>query len=198
MEVKRVNWLNKLINYSTFIGIGLTVMLLIFGYQQGIFRSPESLDAFIRSCGLWGPVLFMAFQAIQVVFPILPGSLGCVAGVIAFGPIYGFIYNYVGICLGSIGAFLISKHYGSPMVKRLFSEKTYNKYIGWLDKGKKFDVFFALAIFFPVAPDDFLCYLAGLTKMKLGKFTAIILLGKPASTFLYSIGVTSLLQLLIH
>lgn len=84
------------------------------------------------------------------------------------------------------------------MVKRLFSEKTYNKYIGWLDKGKKFDVFFALAIFFPVAPDDFLCYLAGLTKMKLGKFTAIILLGKPASTFLYSIGVTSLLQLLIH
>ena len=38
-----------------------------------------------------------------------------------------------------------------------------------------------LAIFFPVAPDDFLCYLAGLTRMSLKKFSAIIFLGKPAS-----------------
>ena len=44
----------------------------------------------------------------------------------------------------------------------------------------------AFAIFFPVAPDDFLCYLTGLTNMSVSKFTAIILLCKPASILAYS------------
>lgn len=51
-----------------------------------------------------------------------------------------------------------------------------------------FTKLFALAIFLPFAPDDFLCYLAGTTKMKLGSFTCIILAGKPAAIALYSLG----------
>lgn len=53
---------------------------------------------------------------------------------------------------------------------------------------------FAAAIFFPVAPDDFLCYLAGTTPMRLGRFTSIILLGKPASIALYSLGLNVVFQ----
>ena len=53
---------------------------------------------------------------------------------------------------------------------------------------------FALAIFFPVAPDDFLCYLAGTTSMTWRRFTTIILLGKPLSIALYSLGLTVLFQ----
>ena len=96
-----------------------------------------------------------------------------------FGPVRGFLYNYVGICLGSVAAFLLSKRYGQPFVRSVAGERTYEKYAGWLEKGNRFDTFFALAIFFPVAPDDFLCYLAGLTRMSLKKFSAIIFLGKP-------------------
>ena len=46
----------------------------------------------------------------------------------------------------------------------------------------------ALAIFLPMAPDDFLCYLAGTTEMKLSVFCLILMLGKPASIALYSLG----------
>ena len=66
-------------------------------------------------------------------------------------------------------------------------EETYEKYAQWLEKGKKFDKFFAVAIFFPCAPDDFLCMLAGLTKMSWKRFSAIILLGKPGSIAIYSL-----------
>ena len=71
-------------------------------------------------------------------------------------------------------------------MKFFVKEETYNKYITWLEKGKKFDKFFAAAIFFPCAPDDVLCMIAGLTKMSWKKFSAIILLGKPASIAAYS------------
>ena len=56
---------------------------------------------------------------------------------------------------------------------------------------RRFERLFALAIFLPVAPDDFLCYLAGTTEMTLPRFTAIILLGKPAAIALYSLGLAA-------
>ena len=154
------------------------------------------MEVFLRPAGLWAPLLFTALQAIQVVIPILPGGIGCLGGVLMFGPVMGFLYNYVGICLGSVAAFLLSKRYGQPFVRSVAGERTYEKYAGWLEKGNRFDTFFALAIFFPVAPDDFLCYLAGLTRMSLKKFSAIIFLGKPASIALYSLGLHSIMALL--
>ena len=74
----------------------------------------------------------------------------------------------------------------------LFSEKTIAKYSRWTEEKDRFARLFALAIFFPVAPDDFLCYLAGTTNMSWRKYTTIILLGKPFAIALYSLGLTVL------
>jgi len=147
---------------------------------------------------MWSGLIFVLIQIAQVIVPIVPGAVSCVAGIIIFGPWVGFLYNYIGICIGSILVFLLSKKYGKDFVKGIIGEKSYNKYIGWIERGRKFDTMFALAIFFPVAPDDLLCYIAGLTKMKLEKFVAIILLGKPMSIALYSLGLTSIGQYLLE
>ena len=56
----------------------------------------------------------------------------------------------------------------------MISDKTYNKYIGWLDNQNRFEKLFALAIFLPVAPDDALCLMAGLTNMSVKRYTLII------------------------
>ena len=44
--------------------------------------------------------------------------------------------------------------------------------------------------------DDFLCYLAGTTKMTWKQFTAVIVLGKPFSIALYSLGLTTAFKML--
>lgn len=171
-------------------------LFIWYGIRTGIFVSPEALEKFLGRFGLLAPVLFVLIQCIQVVIPILPGAVGCLGGVLIFGPVWGFAYNYLGISMGSILAFLLSKRYGRSFVRNMIGEKNFKKYIGWLDKGNAFDKGFAAAIFFPVAPDDLLCYIAGLTKMSLKKFALIILLGKPGSIFLYSLGLTGIKQLL--
>lgn len=187
-------FIKKLINLSSIIGILATITLLIYGYQAGIFSSAEQLSYMISQAGIWGPLIFIFIQIIQCVIPIIPGGLSCVAGIILFGPFYGFIYNYIGILLGSLINFILARHYEKPLIETIVSKKTYNKYISWLDRGKHFDKLFALAIFMPVAPDDFLCMLAGLTKMTYKKFITIIVLGKPASLLVYSLGLTTALE----
>lgn len=186
-----------LMNSSTAISMLVIGILLFYGYHKGLFASTETLHHFITGFGLWAPLLFVLIQMVGVIFPILPGGIGCVAGIIIFGPWMGFLYNYLGICIGSILVFILSKKYGIQLVKSMIKEKAYEKYIGWIEKGNKFENFFACAIFFPVAPDDILCYIAGLTKMRLKKFVTIILLGKPLSIAVYSMGFTSILRYLM-
>lgn len=180
------------INISTILGFVILIAYVTYCINQGIFSSRDALNSYILRIGIWGAIFFILIQAIQVVIPILPGAIGCVVGVIAFGPTLGFIYNYIGICIGSIIAFLLSKTYGISLLESVANPKTLKKYMGWLEEGKKFDKLFTFAIFMPVAPDDFLCFLAGVTSMSLKKFVTIILCCKPCSIFLYSMGLTGI------
>lgn len=182
--------LRYMMNASTVAGLAACAALVFYGFYTGIFSSQAALEQFLSGFGLWAPLIFVIFQAVQVVIPILPGGIGCVAGVLVFGPIAGFLYNYVGICLGSLAAFLLARRYGKPIIESMFSPKLRAKYLHWTE-GRRFNNLFAVAIFMPVAPDDFLCYLAGTTKMTVRRFTTIILLGKPLAIAAYSFGLSA-------
>jgi uncharacterized membrane protein YdjX (TVP38/TMEM64 family) len=182
--------LKTVFNIASVLGLLLIILLAIYGWNNGFFESLESLRNFVQKAGIWGPVAFVILQIVQVVIPIIPGGISLLAGVFIFGPVEGFAYNYIGIAIGSVIAFLLARGLGITFLQSISPKKIYDKFNGWLDKKSRFDTFFAIAILLPVAPDDFLCMLAGITKMKLEKFIAIILLCKPLSIAAYSFGLS--------
>lgn len=187
----------SLFNALTAVLMVLLLALSFYGYQQGYFTSINDLQTMISSVGIWAPIVFILLQVLQVVFPIIPGGLGTLAGVILFGPLWGFIYNYIGIVAGSLIVFGISKVYGKKLVLKLFPRVMTDRYFKWVDKKERFKKWFAAAIFFPMAPDDLLCYIAGTTKMKWKEYIAIIVLGKPASIAIYSMGLNTAFQYIL-
>ena len=194
-EAKQKNYVALISTIAAIVTIMLCTAFVLYGYQKGIFRSKETLEAFIASTGVLGPAIFMMIQALQVIIPMLPGFVTCIAGAVVFGPLEGFIYSYIGVCIGSILAFYLARRFRTGLVKKMVSEKNYEKYIRWLEKGNKFDFFFAAAIFLPTAPDDVLCFIAGLTRMTWKKFTTFILLGKPFVIALYSLATAGVINL---
>ena len=188
----------KALQAVSLAGFIICVAVAVWGWQTGVLTSQEKLQALVTQWGPAGALLFTVFQAVQVVVPILPGGLGCLVGVILFGPVWGFAYNYAGICVGSLMAFAVARSCGKPLLSLLFSEELIAKYRHWTAEGGRFARLFALAIFLPVAPDDFLCYLAGTTDMSWRRYTAIILLGKPFAIALYSLGLTAVWQMIVH
>lgn len=187
----------RAVNIISIVGLILTTGFMYWCWKQGILTSQENMQKFIMGFGTAAGIIFILIQIIQVIIPVIPGGVSCVAGVIVFGAGMGFVYNYVGICIGSILVFLIAKRYGRPLMVKMFDKKLIDKYESWTEKNGRFTKLFALAIFLPVAPDDFLCYLAGTTRMKLKTFTAVILLGKPLSIAAYSMGLNLLLQTML-
>lgn len=176
----------NILRYVSMFGLIICAILAVWAWQSGILTSQQAMSDFVQKAGFWGPSLFFIFQAVQVVIPILPGGISYLAGVLIFGPWLGFLFNYLGICVGSMLAFLIARYFGRPVLGCLFQHERLSRYDQWMQSRKHLSRWLAIAIFFPVAPDDLLCYLAGTTPISWKTFAAIIWLCKPFSIALYS------------
>lgn len=183
-------WLNMI----TWLGMLGMIIFAIYLYVAGYLTDVTKLRLVVERVGPWAPIVFVFIQIVQIVIPILPGGVTTLAGVLIFGPVWGFVWNYMSCCLGSLLAFHIAKVYGRPVLRAFFSDKMIETYERKTNADSNFSKYFALAIFFPFAPDDFLCYLAGTTSMTYRQFIWIILLGKPASILIYSMGLTTILS----
>lgn len=190
-----MDWIVKHKKWFEITGWILFAVGVVWAWGAGLFTDTEKLQALLEKSGILAPLLFVIVQAVQVVIPIMPGAIGCVFGVVFFGALWGFVFNYIGICIGSVCAFLLARKYGMMFVQNMTGSKFYNQYQHFLEKENQFEKMFALLIFLPVAPDDFLCYLAGVSRMRLTRFTTIILLGKPAAIFMYSMGLHQVLRM---
>ena len=76
---------------TVFFLAGLAI-LVIYGVWSGLFTSKEELQLLIGTAGVFGPLLFILLQITQVVFPLIPGGVTCLAGVFMFGPFWAFLY----------------------------------------------------------------------------------------------------------
>jgi uncharacterized membrane protein YdjX (TVP38/TMEM64 family) len=181
----------SIIQISTYLLVFLLaffVLMLLKAWSGGEFDSVESFQAYMLGYGIFAPVMLALFQAAQVVIPVLPGFLGCAAGAVMFGSVGGFWCNYIGISAGSIIAFLLARKYGTEIVKEIFKGGKYDKWADRAARSKSYAAFMFAAILLPLFPDDYLCYLSGLTKLSTRKFICIILLGKPWCILAYSFG----------
>ncbi|MFD1486288.1 TVP38/TMEM64 family protein [Lacticaseibacillus baoqingensis] len=186
----------KMLHAAQALMVLLLVISAVILVHSGNLATISQLQGLVQSAGVWAPLAFIGLQIIQVTLPIVPGGLSTVAAVAIFGPVWGFVYNYIGISLGSVAAFLLVRHFGKPLVAAVISPKRVAKYAHYLNDGPRFARIFTIAILLPVAPDDLLCLLAGLTTMPLKQFVWIISLCKPWTIIAYSLGMHSLLQLL--
>lgn len=179
-------WLTPVIRILSFVGIGLSVLVIIWAWREGYLSDPDKMQAALSPYPILAPFIFLIIQFVQVVIPLLPGGITMPAGVMLFGPWLGLLLNYIGVCLGSLTAFSIARRFGEPLVLRIVPEHIYTKYVKKLDS-RGYKRFLAIAILAPISPDDALCYLTGLSKMPFKTFAWIIILCKPWTIAVYSL-----------
>ena len=190
-EVNELNITKHLLNALSIVIIGFIIIFMIYAIKIGILQDKNILIKEIKKFGVLAPILFLLLQLIQVILPIIPGGTCSIIGVLIFGPILGFIYNYIGIILGSILAYFLSKKYGLKLLKLFFKEETIQKYIKYIQNAQ-FKKIFIVGIFLPFLPDDLLCYMAGISKMNFFTFLKYVCIGKIFTIVMYSITINLL------
>jgi len=128
-----------------------------------ILDNVKELREILHNAGSYGPFLMILIQVLQIVFAPLPGEFtGVVAGYI-FGTFHGFVYSSIGLSIGSMLAFFISRYF-RPRVRPLLKKSNLYKKFEFLLVHQGIFVLMALFLF-PGFPKDFLCYILGLTRL---------------------------------
>ena len=157
-------------------------------YEAGAFRffmSRERLRAFIDSLGMWGFAGFILLQVVQVVAAPIPGEATGLLGGYLYGPLIGVLLSTIGLTLGSIAAFSLSRLLGKPLTERLVPRATLERFNYLLHHKGAFLIF--LLFLFPGFPKDILCYILGLGPLTALEFLAIATSGRLLGTVLLTL-----------
>ena len=169
--------------------VALIFLLGTYGSQlvnlREFYTTRESFSRFLISLGSYSPIFFVLLQAVQVVISPIPGELTGIVGGYIYGATLGFILSTLGLALGSLAAFELARILGRPFVEKFVNQNLLKKFefLG-MDTGATLCF---LLFLIPGFPKDVLCYLLGLSRMKLTTFLVLSTLGRMPGTFLLTL-----------
>src|SRR5262249_45026532 len=89
-----------------------------WGAWWALATDQEALKEFIEDAGVYAPLVCIAMNFIQVVIFFIPGEVTQIVSGLAFGTVWGFIYSFIGLVLGSMFNFYIARRLGRPFVEK--------------------------------------------------------------------------------
>jgi uncharacterized membrane protein YdjX (TVP38/TMEM64 family) len=164
-----------IIEAAIIIGVLLTVAIVSFFvlmacdviyFDDGIAFNAELFRSF--STAWYGWIVFILIQsALTMLLCIVPGI--SMAFIVLCTTIYpnstqAFAISYISVVISSLVMYLLGRFGGYKLTERLLGKEECEKAVSLL--GAKSVVYFPLMMLFPVFPDDALCLVAGMTKMK--------------------------------
>ena len=135
----------------------------------------ESLRELIASCGAWGWIVFITlFTLCTSLLCFIPASsmTFIIVSVVLFGATKGFIISSISVFLSSSLMFILGNTLGEKVAVKLVGKESLEKAQNLVDVKSK--MLLPLMFLFPVFPDDALCLVAGMTKMRYWYFAVIV------------------------
>ncbi len=170
----------KLLSYVLFPAALLLIGAAVFAFWQqiaSVFFSIDDFRRWIGSKGIYGPLLFVLAQCLQVIVFVVPGEVPQVAAGYLFGFWLGSLLSIAGILLGSALSFTLARILGVPFVLALFPRNRVEMVQRLARSPRAVGVLF-LAFLIPGVPKDVLCYAAGLTSIPLPLFLLVSTLAR--------------------
>ena len=175
-------WQVKTIRRAIALGLTGITLLVLWKYYEPLISALHwfsDLDAIVESIqhlGIWGPIILFLLILVQLFVAFIPGhALVAASGYVYGAPLTIAIVSVSGV-LGSQLAFLLSRKYGRPLIYRLASKGTIDKW----DKiaGNRGPLFYFFMFVLPFVPSDMMCYVGGLGKISARRFFVANLIGR--------------------
>lgn len=183
-------------------GVVVAKKLIVLAVAAGIIALPPvwgafkdgalllgSLDVdkvieYIRSFGIWAPVISFWLMIFQAIVAPLPAFLITFANAAVFGWVFGAALSWTSAMAGALLSFYIAKFFGRDVVEKLTSKAGLESIDGFFDKHGKYAILIARLL--PFISFDLVSYAAGLTSMRLGPFLLATGIGQLPATLVYS------------
>ncbi len=145
----------------------------------------EHIMNLIQEYRALGPLPGIMLIVIEAFLPFLPLFLFVMANASAFGLWLGFLYSWLGACIGAMLVFLLIRRFGQ---KRLLAflprHPQVRKLMDWVDRHGFGPLFLLLC--FPFTPSAVVNIVAGLSKIRMPQYMLAVGIGKMVMIFTIS------------
>jgi uncharacterized membrane protein YdjX (TVP38/TMEM64 family) len=132
-----------------------------------------------------GPLPGILLPMLEAILPFLPLFVFVVANAAAFGLWLGFLYSWLGACLGAIIVFLVVRRLGQKRFFKFLSRNNQvQKLMGWVERHGFGPLFLLLC--FPFSPSAVINVVAALSRVSIYQFVLAVLTGKMVMIFIIS------------
>lgn len=162
----------------------ILLAFILFGimYRQEIaalLNNGEEARAFMAGLGVWGPLLLIVINIVQIVIAPIPGYAVYIGAGFLFGALWGGIWGSVGLLLGGMVAMAVGRFLGRPIVQRLIGEETLTRW----EKVARSDsaLVWGVILLSPIGDAPFL--LAGLSSIRFGTILWLTVITRVPAAF---------------
>jgi len=138
----------------------------------------------VEDLGILAPLIFIGFQAMQVIISPIPGEPVGILGGYLFGPWGGFFYSMIGLTLGSLACFAIGRWLGVHFVRKLVKARAWQR-IGFIVESEG-AIICAVIFAIPGLPKDITCYLFGVSTIPFWVFAVVSTIARAPHTWVLS------------
>ena len=142
--------------------VAIVITGIVFSSKIKTVFTFEKIRDFINQHKNVSVLLFILLQILQVVIFIIPGDIVNATGGFLFNIYIGSILSFIGVVLGSIIAFYISRFLGYNFVNKFIKKEKIDKIVYFFNTNTGFVSLFIFCNL-PFVPKDILMYCAGLT-----------------------------------
>src|SRR6266498_5068199 len=148
------------------------------------FSDRDAVAASMDQLGIWGPAVLFILFVLQVFLAFIPGQALMVACGFLYGFWGGFLLSWISLVVGGEIAFVLARRFGRTFAEKWISTDVLAKW----DKAAAGQgiAFFAVTLVMPRAPNDAMCYVAGLGKIARIRFSIANLIGRGLACVLTS------------
>lgn len=175
-------WLRLLLVIVIFAVISIIVFFVCKAFN---LTSLTTIRNFIESTGKWGLAVFIIIELlVATIFcfvPVLDDAL-ILLGVVLFGAKIGFFASWVVIFVSSSILFFVGDKFGERLAIKLVGKKELEQAQDLIDTKSK--ILLPIVFLIPCLPDDALCIVAGMTKMKYWYFAIVALIFRGIDTLI--------------
>jgi len=151
-------------------------------------KNPQYIREYLAGFGNAGFLVYVLIQAIHVIIVIIPGDIFNICGGFVYGIPLGFALSFLGVMVGTVIVFYISRFFGYEIVSKLIAKEKIDKMSGILNSTKGTVGMFIICCI-PFIPKDLMMYIAGLTPVKASRLFLIYGLSRIPGTLIWvSIG----------
>ncbi|NWQ41202.1 TVP38/TMEM64 family protein [Bacillus sp. EB106-08-02-XG196] len=145
----------------------------------------ENIMDLIQEYRSFGPLPGIMLPMIEAFLPFLPLVLFVMANASAFGLWLGFLYSWLGSCIGALILFLLIRKYGQKRVFSFLSKHPkVRKLMDWVDRHGFGPLFLLLC--FPFTPSVIVNIVAALSKISIYQYMLAVAIGKMVMIFTMS------------